>query len=70
VKDHLPFLLFTKSAALPKSAVPGHYPPCRGPACNIPNVMSYVYRIDILTPETLHLDVYIRVSKRFCLRVT
>jgi len=35
VKDHLLFLLFTKSAAPPKSAAPVHCPPppsCRGPA--------------------------------------
>ena len=33
-KDHLLFLLFTKSAASPKSATPGHFPnafPSRGP---------------------------------------
>jgi len=35
VKDHLLFLLFTKSVAPPKSAAQGHCPPrspCRGPA--------------------------------------
>ena len=35
VKDHLLFLLFTKSAGPPKSAAPGHFSPrprpCRGP---------------------------------------
>jgi len=41
VKDHLLFLLFTKSTTspkTPKSAVPGHcpLPPCQGPGTNTP----------------------------------